>query len=479
MTNSTSLDSRTPNARDAPVRPRRVLTVACLGYGMLVIDISIVNVAIPAMRSSLHASLATMQLVVDAYVIVLASLVLAGAAAVGRFGSVPAFRLGIGIFGLASVLCGVAPNGSVLVATRVLQGLGAVLLVPATLVLITDTYKDPDKRAKAIAIWATVAGSPVAFGPILGGALVSAVGWRSIFLVNIPVVLAILWLSARHMPRGEPEAKREPQDIVGQLLGIVFLGSVALALTEGRELGWTRPLPIAAYATALVALAAFVVRQRTYAFPMIPKDLRRAPGFGNFVMVGLLLFLGYYGLVFSISVFLQQVRGYGPVTTGLCFLPSALPITFMPLVAGRVNAKHSPLRVLVTAVALTLAGGLLLVFLGSQAPIGTCIGLVFIGLGFGLATVPQISLVMATAPPHRSAIASGLLSAARQSGTTIGIALLGGLQSGDSIVAPALAAVAAYLLMAAAVGLAGRKRAAQKPEQKPDQEPDQAAPRTT
>ncbi|MFJ2187342.1 MFS transporter [Kitasatospora sp. NPDC087861] len=457
MANSTSLDNDAPDVASTPLRPRRVLTAASLATGMIVIDISIVNVAIPEIRAGLHASLATMQLVVDAYVIIMASLVLAGAALVGRFGAVPMFRLGVAVFGVTSVLCGLAPDGAALVVARALQGLGGVLLTPATLVMLTDTYRDPDDRAKAVSVWAMAAGSPVAFGPILGGALVAAVGWRSIFLVNVPVVLIILWLSARHMPPGERAARKEPQDTLGQFLVIVLLGGVALTLTEGRELGWTRPLPVVAAAVAVVAFAAFVVRQRRYAFPMIPGDLFRAPGFRNFVAAGLLLFAGYYGLVFSISVFLQQVRGYDPVTTGLCFLPSALPITFMPLVAGRVHARLGAPRVLGISVLLTLVGGLLLTFIGGDAPVGTGIGLLFIGLGFGLATVPQITLVMATAPAHRSAIASGMLSAGRSTGTMIGVALLGGLQSGNGIAAPAFAAVVIYLLMALAVGLGARR----------------------
>ncbi|MGW9205746.1 MFS transporter [Embleya sp. NPDC055664] len=462
MANSTGSDHRTPGTAHAPPRPGRVLTVVSLGYGMMVIDISIVNVAIPAIRTDLHASLATMQLVVDAYVIVLASLVLAGAAAVGRYGSVSVFRVGTAVFGVASVLCGLAPNGAVLVAMRAGQGLGAVLLVPASLVMLSDTYKEPNERAKAVAVWAMVAGSPVAFGPVLGGALVGAIGWRSIFLVNAPIVVITLWLAARHMPGREkgPDAApaaREPQDLLGQLLAIVVLGGVALALTEGHELGWTHPLPLTAAGIALVGLVAFVLWQRACTFPMIPGDLFRAPGFREFVLVGLLLFVGYYGLVFAISVFLQQVHGYGPVATGLCFLPSALPITFMPLVAGRVNARLGAFRVLAIATVSTTIGGVLLILLGGETPIGVGVGLTFIGLGFGLATVPQITLVMATAPEHRTAIASGLLSAARSSGTMIGVALIGGLQSGDTIAAPATAAVVVYLLMAVATAVGGRR----------------------
>jgi DHA2 family methylenomycin A resistance protein-like MFS transporter len=434
-----------------------VLTTACLGYGMIVLDITIVNVAIPAIQRSLHANLATMQLVVDAYVIVLASLVLTGAAAVARFGAVQMFRAGVGIFGIASLLCGAAPNGQLLIAMRVLQGLGAILLMPATLVMLTKAYPDANARAKAVAVWATVAGSPVAFGPTIGGALVSAIGWRSIFLVNVPIVLGALWLSARHMPSTEEDRRNEPQDLLGQACAAVLLGGVALALTEGHQLGWTQPVPVAAMLAAAIGLVAFVIRQRTFAFPMLPADLLRAPGFRSFVMVGLLLFAGYYGLVFVISVFLQQVRGYGPVLTGLSFLPSALPITFMPLVAGRIHARLGSLRLLLLAVSLTVLGALLLVLVGSSGPVGMSAGLFVLGAGFGLATVPQITLVMASAPSHRAAIASGMLTVGRQSGTTVGVALLGGLQSGRTILTPAVAALVMYLLMLLATGTGGRR----------------------
>ncbi|OEJ43622.1 hypothetical protein AR457_05460 [Streptomyces agglomeratus] len=456
MAESIGFDSRASDTGGATVRPGRVLTVACLAHGMIVVDTSIVHVAIPAISESLRASLPTMQLVVTSYVVVIASLMLAGAAAVGRHGTVRMFRLGVLLFGVSSVLCAIAPSGAVLVAMRASQGLGAVLIMPATLVMLTDTYREPRERAKAVSIWSMVAGSPVAFGPTLGGALVETVGWRSIFWINVPVVLLVLWLSARHMPRDQQSAHKEPQDVLGQLLSVVFLGGLALALIEGQHLGWTRPLPVVASVTAVVAFAAFVVRQRQYAFPMIPDDLFRAPGFRGFVTVGLLLFVGYNGLMFTLSVFLQQVRGYGPVTVGLFFLSSALPITFMPLVAGRFDARFGSRSVLGAGILLSLLGGALLAAVGSSAPIGTCAGLAFIGLGFGLVTVPQITLAMAAAPAHRSAIAGGLMSAGRSTGSLIGVALLAGLQSGGGIAAPAFALVAIYVLMGLAAWFGGR-----------------------
>ncbi|MFJ9108273.1 MFS transporter [Streptomyces sp. NPDC102283] len=459
MAESTSFDNRTSDTGPAALRPGRVLAVACLAHGMIVVDTSILHVAIPAIRDSLDASLPTMQAVVTSYVVVIAGLMLAGAAAVGRYGAVRMFRLGVVLFGVASVLCGLAPNGPVLVAVRAAQGLGAVLVMPATLVMLTDTYREPGKRAKAISIWSMVAGSPVAFGPTLGGALVASVGWRSIFWINVPIVLVVLWLSARNMPRVERSTSREPQDVPGQLLSVVFLGGLALALAEGQELGWTRPLPVVAAVAALAAFAAFVVRQRRSAYPMIPADLFRAPGFRGYVAVGLLLFVGYNGLMFTLSVFLQQVRGYDPVTVGLFFLSSALPITFMPLAAGRFAAKYGARAVLGAGVLLSLLGAVVLAAVGAT-PVGTCAGLALIGFGFGLVTVPQITLTLSAAPEHRSAIASGLMSAGRSTGSLIGVALLAGLQSGGGIAAPAFALVAVYTLMGLAALLGGRAKPA-------------------
>ncbi|MEO6502708.1 MAG: MFS transporter [Jatrophihabitantaceae bacterium] len=450
---STLSDPGAPNV-DEQVRPGRVLACACLGYALIVVDITIVNLAIPAMRQSLHAGFAAMQLVVNAYVIVLASLVLAGAGAGDRWGSVRAFRAGVTVFGLASVLCGVAPDVEMLIAARVLQGLGAIGLMPATLVMLTRAYPDPDRRAKAIAVWAMVAGSPVVFGPLLGGALVDLVGWRAIFLVNIPVVIATLLLARRQMP-AEQRGTAPPQDIAGQALAAAMLGGMAVALTYGRELGWQRALPLCAAGIAVAATVGFVWRQRTARHPLLPAALLRAPGFVAYAVVGLLLFAGYYGLVFTISVFLQQVRDYGPFVSGLCFLPSAVPITVMPLVAGRVNARLGAPVVLRLAIAATATGALLLVVVGQLAPFGLAAGLFAIGVGFGLATVPQITLLMAAAPPEWASTASGILTVTRQTGTIVGITVFAGLGSGESIRLPAIGALVGYGLMAVAAALGG------------------------
>lgn len=440
-------------ARDQ-VRPGRVLACACLGYGLIVVDITIVNLAIPAMQHSLHAGFAAMQLVVNAYVIVLASLVMAGAGAADRWGAVRMFRLGVILFGTASLLCAAAPGVELLIAARVLQGLGAIMLMPATLVMLTRAYTDPDDRAKAIAVWAMAAGSPVVFGPLLGGALVDLVGWRAIFLVNVPVVIGTLLLARRQMP-AEGRRTASPQDLPGQVLAAALLGGVAVALTYGHELGWQRALPLCAAGAAVVAAVGFVWRQRTATHPLLPAALLRAPGFVAYAAVGLLLFAGYYGLVFTISVFLQQVRHYGPFVSGLCFLPSAVPITLMPLVAGRVNARLGARVVLRLAIVATAAGAVLLVVVGQVVPFGLAAGLFTIGVGFGLATVPQITLLMAAAPVELAGTASGILTAARQTGTTLGITVFAGLQTGDTIRLPALGALAGYGLMAGCAALGG------------------------
>jgi DHA2 family methylenomycin A resistance protein-like MFS transporter len=188
---------------------------------------------------------------------------------------------------------------------------------------------------------------------------------------------------------------------------------------------------------------------------LLPPALLRAPGFVAYAVVGLLLFAGYYGLVFAISVFLQQVRDYGPFVSGLCFLPSAVPITVMPLVAGRMNARLGAPVVLRMAIAATAAGALLLILVGQQVPFGLAAGLFAIGVGFGLATVPQVTLLMATAPAEWASTASGILTVGRQTGTILGITVFGGLRTGDSIRLPALGALIGYLLMAVAATLGG------------------------
>jgi DHA2 family methylenomycin A resistance protein-like MFS transporter len=444
--------------RPGVVRPGRVLAAACIGHGMIVLDTTIVHVAVPAIRTGLDTGLTTMQLVVNAYVIVLAGLVLAGSSAVGRFGSARMFRVGVTVFGAASALCGLAPGGATLVAARALQGLGAILVMPASLVMLTNAYPQERTRIRALAVWAAVAGSPVAFGPLLGGLITDTIGWRAVFLINVPVVLCALRLTSRAMPAEEAGDGGRPQDHLGQVLAVLLLGGATLALVEGGR-GWDRPLPLTAGAVALVALLAFVLRQRTFAHPLLPPGLLRAPGFRGFVLVGLLLFAGYYGLVFAVSVHLQQGRGYGAVLTGLSFLPSALPIALVPLLAGRISDRFGPYRTLLAALVVTALGAAVLAAGDSSTPWGLSAGLFLIGVGFGLATVPQVSLVMAAAPPEHAAIASGVLTAGRQSGSSLGVALLGGLRSDDSLLLPAAGALALHLLMLLAGVSAGARRA--------------------
>ena len=281
----------------------------------------------------------------------------------------------------------------------------------------------------------------------------SSAGAR-IFLVNIPMVISTLLLARRQMP-AERRGTASPQDIPGQVLAAAMLGGMAVALTYGHELGWQRALPLGAAAVAVAATAGFVWRQRAATHPLLPAALLRAPGFVAYAAVGLLLFAGYYGLVFTISVFLQQVRDYGPFVSGLCFLPSAVPITVMPLVAGRVNARLGARAVLRLAIAATAIGALLLVLAGQLVPLGLAAGLFAIGVGFGLATVPQVTLLMAAAPAEWASTASGILTATRQTGTILGITVFAGLGTGDSIRLPAIGALVGYGLMAVAAAVGG------------------------
>ncbi|MCX4097509.1 MFS transporter [Nocardia sp. alder85J] len=437
------------------VRPGLTLVVVCIGFAMVIVDTTIVNVALPAIRADLHSGLAMLQWVVDGYVLVLAGLLLSGGVLVDRLGSVRMFRFGVAGFTVASVLCAIAPDGAALVAARLLQGVAAALLMPAAMALLSQAYPDPVAKAKAVALFTTVAGSPQAFGPVLGGVLVSAVGWRSIFVLNVPIGIVTLVLAARGgLPVQAPDRSKRA-DLPGQALAIVLLICATGALIEGGAQGWSAPLPIAAALVAVVAAVAFVLRERRAAAPMLPARLVAAPGLSAFVTIGLLLFTGYYGLVFALSLYMQQVQHLGALRTGVQFLPSALPIFLLPVLAGPLVVRWGARRVAGAGLLLGAVGAVALFAVhDGSGPVTLSVALFLLGSGVGLTVGPQIALVVGAAPADQSGIASGLLNAGRQTGSVLGVAILGGLAGGvDRVAGLHTAAVVAALLLAAAAAL--------------------------
>ena len=398
----------------------------CLGFFAAILDTTIVNVALPAIQAGFHTSVTNLQWAANAYNIVFASLLLTCGALVDRRGGKRAFGSGLVIFVTGSLMCGLAPDFPLLLAGRVIQGLGAALLMPASLALIAHDYVEPAERTRAVAAWAACAGAGFASGPVLGGILVNQVGWRAIFLVNLPVgVLALVLLLSNAIETARSE---RGIDVPGQLLGIASLGAVAFGLTEAGTYGWSSPLVVVPLAIAVVTVGAFVVTELKVASPLLPPGLLSHRSFSAAVGVGLILNFGVYGQVFVLSLYLQQVRHFSALETGLMLLPFAGLTMVLPPVTGRFVARFGPRYLMIIGQCLMAGGTAVLALAGPHTPYLQLLpGLVLLGLGMA-ATMPSMTAaVMLAAPREFAGIASGVLNAARQVGGVLGIALLGTL----------------------------------------------------
>jgi DHA2 family methylenomycin A resistance protein-like MFS transporter len=431
------------------------LAAVCLGYFMVILDTTIVNVALPALRSDLGADVASLQWVVDGYLLMLAALVLAGGVLADRVGAHRIFQAGLGIFMVASAICGLAPDVIVLVIARLVQGIGAALSVPASLALLRAAFPDTDTRARAIGGWGAIAGVAAATGPILGGVLVSTLSWRLVFFVNLPIGLAAMLLTARYVPAPDPRPRRF--DVAGQVLAVLALASLTLALIEGGSSGLTALL-ISAGVAFVGAGAAFVVVETKAREPMLPLGLFRDRGFALGNIIGLLINLGFYGELFVLNLYFQQILGYSALLAGIALLPQMGVVTFGSVLSGRVTARAgSPRPTLL--IGLIVGGVGLFGFLLSGAHVSypVLIGpLVAAGFGMSFTMPAATTTVVDSAPPERAGLASGAINAARQLGGVIGVAVLGALVSGtgsgfvSGLHTAVIIAGAAFLLGAAA-----------------------------
>jgi MFS transporter, DHA2 family, methylenomycin A resistance protein len=430
---------------------KRPLIAICLGYFMVILDATIVTVALPSLSKDLHASVSGLQWVVDAYTLVFAGLLLTAGGLADRVGARVMFQSGLAVFTVASVACGAAPTTAILVGARVVQGLGAALMVPASLALLHASYPDVSSRARAFGVWGGIAGIAAASGPVLGGVLSTLVSWRAVFFVNLPVGIVAMTMTARHVVA--PAAHRERGlDIPAQALGVLALVALTLALIEGGDVGWGAPLVVAGFAVFPLALAAFVLAERRAETPMLPPALFRHRAFSGSAAVGLALNLSFYGQLFVMNLYFQQVRGYSALVTGLAILPQAMFVSLASFVSGRVTARTGPRLPMMIGLLTGAAGFAALTVAGSSTPYPELIpGLVAAGAGIAFAMPAATASIIEAAPADRSGIASGVLNSSRQVGGVIGVALLGTLVSGSSFV-PGLHV---GLAIAAGVFLAG------------------------
>lgn len=451
------------NMRGAQAAPVLTLAAMSLGYGVVQLDVTIVNTALDAMGKSLGGGVAELQWVVSAYTIAFAAFILTAGALGDRIGAKRIFMAGFALFTAASLACALSPNAIVLIGARLVQGLAAAILVPNSLALLNHTYTDDRARGRAVAVWAAGASLALTAGPFVGGALITLVGWRAIFLVNLPVGLAGLWLSWRYAAETTRARSREI-DLPGQFAAIGALGALAGAIIEGGGLGWQHSLVLSAFAAAAVLATLFLWRESRTSQPMLPLSLFSHRLFTLTTVVGLLVNIAIYGLIFVLSLYFQRINGLSAWWTGLAFVPMMGAVLPVNLLAPRLAERIGPCPTIVVGACISALGCLGLVWIEA----GTSYWAIFaqmiaISGGLGLLVPPLTSTLLGSVEKARSGIAAGVLNATRQTGSVLGVALFGSLVGGEGAFMQglhlALIISAAVLLLAAAtIGIGARTR---------------------
>jgi EmrB/QacA subfamily drug resistance transporter len=422
-----------PSPNPAPVldaRPgRRLLgpaglTIVCSSALFVSsLDVTVVNVALPALRARLSAGPAQLQWIVDAYTLTLAVLLLLGGALGDRLGRRALFRSGLALFGLGSLGCALSTSPGMLIAVRVLQAGGAALLQPNALSTITTAIDDPRQRARAIGVWAGIFGLAAAAGPLVGGLLIDTVGWRWIFLVNLPVVAAALLFSLR-LPQTRSQPPR-PLDLPGIALAGATVFGLTYLLIEGAHTGYGSPGPLAAAGLAGGAAASFVMVERRRAHPLFPLSLARHRSFVAAIAIAVLAFAILAGFLFTSSVYWQQDRHWSALGTGLALLPATLGIAVISPITGRLIHVLGSRRLLTAAgLALAVAAILLMLSASDHAYLLIAAGYLALGAGFGLANPPITNTAVNGLPARQAGVASALATTSRQVGNTLGVAVL-------------------------------------------------------
>ncbi|MFG3345834.1 MFS transporter [Streptomyces sp. NPDC048018] len=435
------------------------LTAVCAGYFMVILDVTILNVAVPVIGRDLSASLTGIQWITDGYTLVFAGFLLTGGALGDRLGNRRVFCWGVVVFTLSSAVCALAPDTPALVAARLVEGLGAALIVPGSLALLQQTYPAPAARSRAFGLWGSMAGIAASAGPLLGGLLVSTVGWRWVFVINLPVGTACLLLTLRYVA-ASPRNPGRALDGPAQCAVVAGVALLTASLNEAGRRGWGDPAVIAGLALAAVSAGAFVLRERTARSPALPLELLRSRPLAGGAVIGLLFNFAFYGMVFTASLEFQQQRGFSALETGLALFPAVAVTMFASVLSGRLAARtgHRPL---VVAGMLLGALGLGGWALAGNATAYALLALFMTAAGFGtsFALTGTTTTVMGAAPPAYGGAASALFNTTRQIGSATGVALGGSLLATAghgtgvriSMAAGALAYLVAAVLAARAV----------------------------
>ncbi|MCA1221070.1 MFS transporter [Streptomyces sp. 8L] len=407
-----------------------VLAICCMSLLIVSLDNTVLNVALPSMQKELHASVSGLQWTIDAYTLVLASLLMLSGSTADRIGRRRVFKTGLVIFTLGSALCSVAPNLETLVIFRMMQAIGGSMLNPVAMSIITNTFTDPRERARAIGVWGGVVGLSMAAGPLVGGLLVDSVGWRSIFWVNLPIGIAALILTWKFVPESRAAKARRP-DPVGQLLVIGVLAGVTSTIIEEPSAGWTSPLIIGLICLAVVSLAALLVYEPRRPEPLIDLRFFRSPPFSGATVIAVCAFAALGGFLFVNTLYLQEARNLSALHAGLYLLPMAAVTGVCAPLSGRLVGSRGPRPSLVVAgVGMTLSGLLFALFDAEAHTPLLFLGYVLFGFGFGWVNAPITNTAVSGMPRSQAGVAAAVASTSRQIGSTLGVAVLGAVLAG-------------------------------------------------
>jgi EmrB/QacA subfamily drug resistance transporter len=407
-----------------------ILVAVSLATLMTYLDNNIVNVAIPTIQRSLHLSTAGLEWVVSSYILMFASLLLFGGRMADLFGRRRLFVIGLSVFTLSSLAAGLAGTGGELIAARVVQGLGAALLVPTTLAIIMATFTDARERTRAIGTWAAIGAMALALGPLLGGFISQHVHWGWIFFINVPIGLITLAIAIPTMQESRDGAAVRRIDVPGLVSSAVALFALTYALIEGPYKGWTSALISASFAIAVVAAATFLWIETRVRYPMVDVRLFRSRVFGGGTLVMMLWAFGIFGIYFFTSIYLQTMLGFSPTKAGLAFVPMAVALAISATVAPLLVPRLGAHRTVGLGTAVMAVGLYLVARLGGGATFASLQpGFLLFGAGAGMMNVPLTNAVLHSMPTERSGIASAVFNASRELAGLLGITVIGAVLS--------------------------------------------------
>ncbi|MER6979620.1 DHA2 family efflux MFS transporter permease subunit, partial [Streptomyces carpinensis] len=405
--------STTASARAPEQHAVATLAAAVLGFFVITLDATIVNVALPPIRDALGGGITGLQWVVDGYTLMFAALLLSAGALSDRIGARRAFAGGLILFVIASAACGLAPSLPVLVAARMVQGIGAAVTMPTSMALVRHAFPDPARRARAVGVWAMGGAVASAAGPVLGGVL-SLVSWRMIFWINLPVGVITLLLLARapHSP-----THPSPVDWIGQITGILAMGGLTFGVIEAGAAGFAAPRVLAALTLGPVAFAAFVTAQAKVAHPMVPLELFRSATVAVATGIGFAFMVGFYGLPFLFSLYFQQQHGLSALGAGIAFLPMMLVSACLTPFSARISERTGPRVPIISGLVLIAVGSVALALVPASAPVWeSALLLIPVGLAGPLVMPPTTALLLEHVPAHRTGTAGGVFNTSRQVG---------------------------------------------------------------